>query len=392
MAKIRRLDGSYSARVLPFSSQEWDRLCSRFSDLTVYQTWAYGAVRWGTANLTHFLLDRFGSTVAAAQVRLFRPPALPVGMAYVRYGPLWQNGADQERMNVFRQVIRAMRNEFVSKEGMVLRLVPNLTFADNPEPYLAILAEEGYRRAPFIPTHRTLLLDVRPPLEELRLNLLQRWRNRLNQAERRSQVTIVDGNSSLLYYHFETVYHQMVSRKKFVTFTDVRQFGAMQEALPEQLKLLLVVAYHEGRPVAGLVLSAVGQRAILLLAATNDEGREVRASYLAQWHTLRLLKERGCRWYDLGGIDPVTNPGGYLFKLGLAGKDGRDICYVGQFQCTPDHLRGAAVEVAEAVRVGYRRALLKLSQLRSQRALRRSGADSTERVPVVHASVSERKR
>jgi hypothetical protein len=33
------------------------------------------------------------------------------------------------------------------------------------------------------------------------------------------------------------------------------------------------------------------------------------------------LKERGVRWYDLGGIDPEGNPGVYHFKKGFSGMD-----------------------------------------------------------------------
>lgn len=44
------------------------------------------------------------------------------------------------------------------------------------------------------------------------------------------------------------------------------------------------------------------------------------AGQLAQWETMRLLKSRGIRWYDLGGV-PVKDPsnGIYKFKKSLGG-------------------------------------------------------------------------
>jgi lipid II:glycine glycyltransferase (peptidoglycan interpeptide bridge formation enzyme) len=46
---------------------------------------------------------------------------------------------------------------------------------------------------------------------------------------------------------------------------------------------------------------------------------------------IEWLKERGCHWYDLGGIDPENNPGVYHFKCGIAGKTGKDETFIGEF-------------------------------------------------------------
>ena len=73
--------------------------------------------------------------------------------------------------------------------------------------------------------------------------------------------------------------------------------------------------------MAGLVCSAIGESAIYLLGATNESGLKVKASYLLQWNMIQLLKEGRIRFYDLGGIDPVANPGVYHFKSGFSGVD-----------------------------------------------------------------------
>jgi hypothetical protein len=56
------------------------------------------------------------------------------------------------------------------------------------------------------------------------------------------------------------------------------------------------------------------------------------AAYLLQWETVRLLKTRQIRYYDLHGINPNLNPGTYHFKKGLAGKTGREVNFIGQVQ------------------------------------------------------------
>jgi lipid II:glycine glycyltransferase (peptidoglycan interpeptide bridge formation enzyme) len=64
---------------------------------------------------------------------------------------------------------------------------------------------------------------------------------------------------------------------------------------------------------------------VYLLGATGDDGLKAKGSYLLQWRLLERLKEVGCHWYDLGGIDPKSNPGVYHFKQGLSGDEAVEI-------------------------------------------------------------------
>src|SRR5579864_833076 len=63
---------------------EWCALMDGFDDANIYQTWAYGAVRWGGDNLSHLVLKCSGEVVAMAQPRIIRPAHLSAGVAYLR--------------------------------------------------------------------------------------------------------------------------------------------------------------------------------------------------------------------------------------------------------------------------------------------------------------------
>ena len=99
-------------------------------------------------------------------------------------------------------------------------------------------------------------------------------------------------------------------------------------------------ARHEGRLCAGVIYSAMGDTALYLFGATNALGMRTSASYLLQWETMKTLKRLGVRAYDLHGINPVSNPGTYSFKRGLAGRAGSDVSFVGPVQA----LRGTLVD------------------------------------------------
>jgi lipid II:glycine glycyltransferase (peptidoglycan interpeptide bridge formation enzyme) len=58
-----------------------------------------------------------------------------------------------------------------------------------------------------------------------------------------------------------------------------------------------------------------------------------KGSYLLQWKAIQWMKNNGCRYYNLNGINPDKNPGNYHFKAGLSGKSGKDVHYLGRFDC-----------------------------------------------------------
>ena len=94
----------------------------------------------------------------------------------------------------------------------------------------------------------------------------------------------------------------------------------------------------------------MGNKGIYLLGASNDTGRKLKGSYLLQWKAIEWMKAQGCKWYDLGGIDPVENKGTYIFKSGLSGKAGKDVSQVGQYDLAPNLHTKLMVRTADMLR------------------------------------------
>jgi lipid II:glycine glycyltransferase (peptidoglycan interpeptide bridge formation enzyme) len=65
---------------------------------------------------------------------------------------------------------------------------------------------------------------------------------------------------------------------------------------------------------------------------------------------LEWVKQKGCRWYDLNGINPIKNPGGYQFKTQFAGANGREVSFLGQFDCYPNVGTRLLVSCGEGLR------------------------------------------
>lgn len=350
---MKELDREYKAEFVHSDRESWYQLMSHFLDANLYQAWSYDMVRYGRRGVVHLVLRKGDSVVAAAQARIVRLPVLKTGIAYIMWGPMWQLTAAPENVEVFRQVVRALRNEFSWRRGLVLRLYP-LAFREQYEDLKQIFQEEGYRSAEDGRVKRTLILDLSPSLEEIRANLDQKWRNCLNRAEKNGLELIV-GEDGRLFDEIAKIYWEMVRRKSLIEHSDINHLKMVQRDLPSNLKLKVILCRLNGETCVGGIFSAIGAAGVYLVGATSDAGMKTNGSYIVQWAFVKWLKENGFLYYDLNGVNPETNPGTYHFKRGLAGKHGREVEFLGRFQVADSILSDLVVKEGERFLSAYRR-------------------------------------
>lgn len=96
----------------------------------------------------------------------------------------------------------------------------------------------------------------------------------------------------------------------------------------------LLVAEFESRPLAALMVFALGKRAYYLYGASNDEERNRMPTYLLQWEAMKWARSHGSTEYDLWGVPDVDEEtleaqfesrhdglwGVYRFKRGFGGE------------------------------------------------------------------------
>jgi lipid II:glycine glycyltransferase (peptidoglycan interpeptide bridge formation enzyme) len=98
--------------------------------------------------------------------------------------------------------------------------------------------------------------------------------------------------------------------------------GAREKAGPE---FRLYLAFHEGIPLAGIIVLFRGPAAVYLYGASSNQQRNLMAPYALQWRAMRDARAAGCGEYDLYGIPPREDPahpmaGLYRFKTGFGGR------------------------------------------------------------------------
>jgi lipid II:glycine glycyltransferase (peptidoglycan interpeptide bridge formation enzyme) len=311
----------YFCEIDTVSKSDWEKIIDQFDDATLYQTWSYGAIRWGEKNISHMLLKKNGIIRAACQVHILLSPANIFSIGYITHGPLCcrkgEKEEKEEKEEIFRNAIEAIYQEYVLKRKMYLRIIPRaFDILDNN--LRGILMEAGFKRRDSIIPNKTLLNDTSLSLEDIRSQFHKTWRKNIGRAER-NNFKLRDGTGDDLYNMFSDIYNEMYSRKQYKTDIDISEFYEIQKDLPANQKMHIMICMKDDVPAAGLVSSLIGNTAITILGATTDIGLKTYGAYFLRWKLFEQIKNKGLIYLDQGGIDKVKNPGGYTFKSGMGG-------------------------------------------------------------------------
>jgi hypothetical protein len=332
------------------SSNDWDPLLKQFADANYRQLAAYSAAAAARvkARSENVVIRQDGELLGICNVRIRKLPLLPFGIAYVNGAPLIVNSDDAvDRATTLSRCLNALRKEFVDTRGHVLRMI-GVARADLATDF----ANRSFQEAGFMPCaakgrYRTILVDVMRELTDIRRGLDQKWRNVLNKAERQGLV-VVRGTEAAFFREFGALYSGLVVRKNLDVDLGPEFFLGLQDELSEPDRFVVHLARLGDKAVAGHIGAYHGDTAVYLLGAANEAGLKSNASYLLQWRVIEYAKERGCNWYDLGGIDPEGNPDVYRFKVRIGGVD---VCAPGPYESGTPSRRALVLRLESLYRI-----------------------------------------
>ncbi len=326
----------------------WHRLFRTFDDANYQQLWEYTcAMAEGQhARADHVVVLRGAEPIGIAGLRVWQLPCVGGGLAYLTGGPLVRRG-DKTDIERVRACLVAVVREYVVNRRMVLRLKMPLADANTNCALRECVKALGFVDCRNACAYRTSLVDIQKPSDEIRMSLHQKWRNCLNAAAR-NELRAVVGRERALFEQFKAMFQDMVLRKAIRVKLDAQFFMDLQERVPMEDQFLVSIIENRGEPLAGSVTAIHGDTAVYLLGASTRRGNEMKASYLLQWQVIQEAQRRGARWYDLGGIDPIGNPGVHHFKKGLGGVE---VEAVQPCECAPEGIHGFANRITKALRL-----------------------------------------
>jgi hypothetical protein len=285
-------------------------MLGRFDASTVYHTFAWGELKRHAGWIVVRLIgEARGEPLALAQILIRRLP-LGVAVAWVPGGPL---GPPQAWSASLGTGLRTA----LDVNALYLRINSMQT---EDEAASASLRRAGWRR----PRHAMVSgQSVLLPLEDDH----DAWLRSIDQKHRYYVRRSSAAGLSWAHGHEEHLRNDLAAllsalrEEKRVPVETIPSAGLelLENATPGTVAI--VVGYLDGAPVTGCLALVHRASAWYIAAATNGQGRQASAAYAMLAELRCVLRARGVRVLDFGGIDPASASarGVDHFKLGFGG-------------------------------------------------------------------------
>lgn len=291
---------------------QWEEWLGQTGRSNVLQSWAYGLAKADTSawRVTRAVIDRAGEPVALVQV-LRRRIAGIVMVSRINRGPLYLRSTTQEEKRaVWNELGRLGRIQ----KGRLLSVAPE---AELTGKMLLLLAAGNFKQ--FAPVAwESAWVDLGLDLEFLRKQLDSKWRNMLSFSERTGIMLDISGEDASFEWMLDR-YRENMQLKNFQG-PSIELLRKLRTHLDTRTQPIVLRALIGGEAVAGICLVPHGVAATYLIGWNGSDGRDLKANQFLLWNAIVHLKQRGFRWFDLGGIESERSPGIASFKLGLNGE------------------------------------------------------------------------
>lgn len=163
-------------------------------------------------------------------------------------------------------------------------------------------------------------LDLRGKTEdEIFSSFHQKTRYNIRLAGKKG-VVIKEGSRDDLK-DFHEIMVETGKRDDFI-IRSLEYFEKMYDELATKGHMKLLMAYHEDKPIAGIIPIIYGKNVWYLYGASSNSHRNLMPNYLLQWTMIKEAIARGSNMYDFRGVSGVVDEnhpqyGLYRFKKGF---------------------------------------------------------------------------
>ena len=296
----------------PFTEDEarlaWDDALARFDDCSPFQSYAWGEYRRGLGWQPYrwAAVNEANEIVAMLQAYL-RRHRFGIGMLWSEGGPVGDlSVCDETLQSIIRETVGLKRLycRFRCDQPRAVQKVLELKAQGWNVPWAAI--NSGY----------TAVLNLKMDDKALLAQATRNWRANVRRAEKNNLVTYQWLNPTA-----EAIHSAFRSMEKAKGLDEQHSRDEIEQLLEKAGHQLILFRSDDKRGELMSLAGAMvfGSQANLWLFATTQPGRTSRASYLVLSALVQHCKQVGVTSYDLGGIDPVNNPGVSNFKTDSGG-------------------------------------------------------------------------
>jgi peptidoglycan pentaglycine glycine transferase (the first glycine) len=302
---------------MPKSSfSDWKEFLKNYPDAHILQTAEWGELKsaFGWEPVRILLNEGPGAQI------LFRTLPLGFTIAYLPKGPLTADGAWPKDESFWLLVDAVCR----SKRAIFLKIEPDAWDDDFDLQSLPFGLSPHNIQPP-----RTIIVDLTGSEDDVLARMKQKCRYNIRLAEKKG--VSVHPWADLDAFH---AMMQVTGGRDGFGVHSLEYYRRAYELFRPAGMAELLVAKYEGKPLAALMVFALGKRAWYVYGASNNEERNRMPTYLLQWEAMRWARSKGCTEYDLWGVPDEDEAaleahftersdglwGVYRFKRGFGGQ------------------------------------------------------------------------
>lgn len=283
------------------------------------QSLEWGKVKGNWKNEVVLVEDDNRNIVGSISVLIRKLPFFGC-MMYSSRGPV----CNIHNKEVLQELTDGLKELAKREKAFVLKIEPDIK-SDDKE-FRKIVEDIGYKVkddaknfADEIQPRYVFRLDIKGKTEEeIFSGLHQKTRYNVRLATKKG-VEVKDGTREDLK-DFHKIMIETGTRDGFM-IRPLEYFEKMYDCLaPEHFRLLM--AYHENKPIAGIILITYGNKTWYLYGASSNSHRNLMPNYLLQWEGIKWAIEQKQDIYDFRGVSGVVDEnhpqyGLYRFKKGF---------------------------------------------------------------------------
>lgn len=163
-------------------------------------------------------------------------------------------------------------------------------------------------------------LDIKGKTEdEIFNNFHQKTRYNIRLATKKGVVIKEGTREDLKAFH--EIMEETGKRDDFI-IRSLSYFEKMYDELVSLGHMKLLMAYHENKPIAGIIPIIYGKNVWYLYGASSNSHRNLMPNYLLQWTMIKEAIAMGANMYDFRGVSGIVDEkhpqyGLYRFKKGF---------------------------------------------------------------------------
>ncbi|MHC5227670.1 lipid II:glycine glycyltransferase FemX [Enterococcus sp. LJL99] len=286
---------------------------AKYSSITQETKWGQVKNNWEPV---YVYIEEEGQIIAAMSILIIHNRE-ESAFAYVTKGPV----LNEIKPDFIQKLVAEAEEELFKRDVFLLRMDPEIPYCEEVD---LALRENGFivrnrelSGSETIQPRFNMLVDLRGKTEEEVLaERYSKTRYRIRYALKKGLVAKVTNDRK----EIETFYqlYKMTSERHGISYRPKAYFDRLADSFLASDQMKIIIVSIDGKPDAAGLCFLSGDKVWYMYAGSTHQNQVLMAPYLVNWEGIKWAIEKGCSYYDLGGVFSLDNSDGlFQFKHGM---------------------------------------------------------------------------